>query len=121
MLYIDKNEGLISYLSGKFSLISSKLNRIDIYNDAKSELIVDLYFELLYTPVNNLVKLTFTEIEELSFYHHRSNYFYNVERLKFLKKDNFMYLSIDPYDEDQNISIEDQNFILSNNVVGYFI
>ncbi|RAJ83329.1 hypothetical protein CLV59_103293 [Chitinophaga dinghuensis] len=121
MLYIDKNEGLINYLSGKYSLISSKLYRMDIYNDAKSDLIVDLYFELLYTPVNSRIKLTFTEIEEYSFYHHRSNYFYNVERLKFLRKDNFMYLSIDPYDEDQNISIEDRDFILSKNVEGYFI
>lgn len=121
MEYIDKNEGLISYLSGKFSLLSSKLYKVDIYNDAKSELIIDLYLELLYTKVNNLVRLTFTEIEEFSLYHHRSSSFYNIERYKFFKSDNSIYLCLDPYEEGKIISSEDQNFILSGNVSGNFV
>lgn len=121
MVYIDKNEGLISYLSKEFSLLSSKLYKVDIYNDIKSELVIDLYLELLYTKANNLVRLTFTEIEEFSFYHHRSSYFYNIERYKFFKNDNSIYLCLDPYEEDQIISREDQNFILSGNVSGNFV
>ncbi|MEZ2444310.1 hypothetical protein AB6805_21450 [Chitinophaga sp. RCC_12] len=121
MEYIDKNEGLINYLSGEFSLLSAKLYKVDIYNDIKSALVIDLYLELLYTKVNNLVRLTFTEIDEFSFYHHRSNYFYNVERYKFFKNDNSIYLCLDPYEENQIISREDQNFILSGNVSGNFV
>ncbi|MEC5143657.1 hypothetical protein [Chitinophaga sp. 212800010-3] len=121
MKAINKNRDLIKYLSGEFSLLSSKLYKIDIYNDAKSDLIIDLYLELLYAKGDNRIKLAFTGIEEFSFYHHHSSYFYNVERYKLLEINDRFYLCLDPSEEVENISTEDQNFILSRDVYGFFI
>src|SRR5688572_16624817 len=121
MKNIGKNDELINLLSGDLSLLSSKLYRIDIHNDATLGLVIELYIELLYAKTDKQIKLVFSGIEEYSFYHQQAHYFYNIEQYKFFKEDNHFYISLDPYTEDEVISPEDQDFILSTGIEGYYI
>ena len=121
MRYINKNGELINTLSGSLSLLSARLYRINIYNDANLGLLIELYIELLYAQTDKQIKLVFSGVEEYSFYHQQAHYFYYVERYKFFNADNRFYISLDPYTEDETISPEDQNFVLSTEVEGYFI
>lgn len=121
MIFIDKNEGLINYFTEKFNLLSSKLYKVDVYNDIGSELAIDLYFELLYTDAEKFIKLSFKGIKVFSFYHQRDSYFYNVERYKFFKSKECYYLCLDPCDEEVVVSERDQNFILGDEVTGFLV
>jgi hypothetical protein len=121
MRLIGTNDELINLLSGDLSLLSSKLYRIDIHNDATLGLLVELYIELLYAKTDKHIKLVFSQIEEYSFYYQEARNFYYVERYKFFQEDNHFYLSLDPYTEDETISPEDQDFILSTAIEGYYI
>lgn len=118
MKKIGVNEGLIEYLVGEFTLLSSKISRIDMHT-INYALLIDVYIDLLYSKNEKILKLTFTGIEECSLYYKSSYDFYNIERYKFFKSNNYYYISFDPYDEIEEISSDDQNFILSRNVEGY--
>lgn len=117
--YIDKNKQLLEYLTGNKSPISGKVKRIDIYYT--TELIIDLYIELLYSKTDKDVKLTFKGIKEYSFYGYLHNFTYYIERYKFFESDKGYYICVDPSSEEEIISPEDQDFILSASVEGYFI
>jgi hypothetical protein len=118
MKSLGKNEELIKVLSDNLSLLSAKLYKIDIYEDSEYGLTIELYLELLYAKTDKFLTLKFTGIEEFSFYHHRTYYFYNIERYKFFKIESGFYISLDPNSEDEVMSSEDQDFILSTNVEG---
>lgn len=119
---IGKNDQLINALSGDLSLLSSKLYKIDIHSDFNKELIVELYIELLYARENKFMKMVFSGIEEYSLYYNHNHYFYNIESYKFINTGNRYYISLDPYfEKDGLISAKDQDFILSAEVVAYFL
>lgn len=109
-----KNEGadVLNFLSEERSLTSSTLYKIDIYLENKS-LLLDLYFEF---PSMERIRLRFSEIKEYSFYYNSAYVFYNAEIVKFFKSDESFYISLDPVDESENISPDDNDYILSSKV-----
>lgn len=123
MIFIDKNESLIRLLSAKLTLLSGSLQKIDFYVDEKRELVIDVVIGLLYDPEKRSVKLRFSGIKEYSFYTSHPSLFFNIEDYKFLKTDNGVYLSLDPFWENQQhaVSAQDQDFISAEQVEGYFI
>jgi hypothetical protein len=116
--YIEKNKALIGHLSGELRLLDGKLKRIDIYHT--TELTIDLYIELFHGKENKGLKLTFKGIKEYSFYGYLHN-FTDIERYKFFESDKGFYLCLDPFSEEEIIAPEDQDFVLSSSVEGYFI
>jgi len=119
MKSIGKNDELIRFLSFDFTLLSAKLYRVNIHDDAVLGLTIELYIELLYAKEDNHTKLVFSGVEEFSLYHHQTCYFGNIERYKFFRDKERFYISLDPVNEDEIIAYEDQYFILSNNVEGF--
>lgn len=116
---IGRNEALIDYFSEKLNLLSAEMYRMDVCQDTDSEACIDLYFKLQYADGRNLIRLTFRKLEEFSFYHNKKNYFYYVERYTFFKRNDCFYLCLDPYEEAQVISEDDQNFVFAREVEGY--
>ncbi|NML37458.1 hypothetical protein HHL17_09665 [Chitinophaga sp. G-6-1-13] len=119
--FIGRNEILIDYFSEKVNLLSAEMYRIDIHHDTHSEVCIDLYFKLVYADGHNLIRISFKEIEEFSFYHCKKNYFYYVERYTFFKRKDYFYLCLDPSEEAEVISEDDQNFVLGGEVEGYLL
>jgi len=117
MSTIGKNDELLKYLSlHKLYILDSELFKIDIFEKGNTPSI-ELYFKL--SNKSKLLKVKFTNVKEYSFYYRSDHYFYNVERCKFFKKDDLFYLSVDPYNEAEEINDEDQDFILCNEIEGY--
>lgn len=120
MKFIAKDKELIDCLVGDLSLISSKLYKVDMYL-VDDELVIDIYLKLLYAKNSNLIKLAFMGIKEFSMFYTSDYNFYNIESYKFIDDKAGYYLCLDPSDEKEDISKDDQDYILSSNVEGYFL
>jgi hypothetical protein len=118
MKLIGKNVELIQFLEGDFSLISSKISRLDIYKE-NEDVSIEVEIELLYSKKEKKLKLKFIDIIEYSFYYNSQYIFYNIEDYKFFIENDIVYVSFDPFDQEVHISLEDQDFIKSKSVEGY--
>lgn len=115
MNIIGKNEQLFNYMSLKnIYLISSVLKRIEIFED-EYILCIELHFKIR----EYIFKIKFINILEYSFYYREDHNFYNVENCKFFKKGEVFYISLDPYDEKEEINSNDQDFILCKEIEGF--
>jgi hypothetical protein len=120
MKFIAKDKELIDCLTGNLSLISSKLYKLDMYL-VDDELAIDIYLKLLYAKNSNVIKLAFLGIKEFSIFYTSDYNFYNIESYKFIEDKGEYYLCLDPSDDKEDISKDDQDYILSNSVEGYFL
>ncbi|WP_224994954.1 hypothetical protein [Cesiribacter sp. SM1] len=120
MEYVGNNEKLLGILNGSLDIISSKIYEIKFYKNFE-DLVIEIYLKLLYSKDHEGLLLKFTEVEEYSFYYNSQHIFYNVESYKFFKKSNKIHISFDPYDNEDNITSKDQDFIISKNVEGYLL
>jgi hypothetical protein len=113
-----KNDSLLELLQGNNSLISGKVIEIEIKR--KKSLCVSITIELLYSKQYLWAQLNFIDVREYSFYYNKENGSYNIERYKFFRcNEGGFYLSLDPVSEDEEISDEDQDFVLSSEIAGF--
>jgi len=61
--------------------------------------------------------LKFNRVKEFLLFWNSDNIFYNVESYKLFKINNYVYLSLDPFDESNSISEKDQDYILCENML----
>lgn len=99
----------------EFSIFSASIYKINIHMD--EHLIINVYLKLMY-PRGKYLKISFLKVKEYSFFWNESYIFYNIETLKFFKKDNLFYISFDPDGNDDSISKNDQDFILCESIEG---
>lgn len=109
---------VINFLSGKKSLTSSVVYRIEIFMSEQG-LNIDIYFKLIASDVR--IKLTFSDIKKYSFSFTSDHYFYTVEIVKFFRSEQGVYISLDPADEDESISSADLDYILCDHVEGFML
>ncbi|MES2376423.1 MAG: hypothetical protein V4553_07585 [Bacteroidota bacterium] len=117
-----KNDEVLALTSGSYLIHDSSVTRFDI--QLKDRILnIDVYFVSIdrNTKANVGLKISFVDVSEYSFYWDASRHFYNVERYKFLKSENGYYISLDPFDESQKLSNEDQEIILSKSIEAKFI
>lgn len=120
MQLIETGDKLINALSYNLSLISSQLYKVCIYNE-DNLLYIDVGVELMYKKENNRILLRFVDVKEYSFYYSSNRIFYNIETYKFFKSGDLYYASFDPVDESDVITDNDQDYIKSKSVNGYFV
>ena len=120
MQLIETGDKLINALSYNLSLISSQLYKVCIYNE-DNLLYIDVGVELMYKNENNRILLRFVDVKEYSFYYSSHRIFYNIEAYKFFKSGDLYYASFDPVDESEVIADNDQDYIKSKSVNGYFV
>jgi hypothetical protein len=118
MKLVAENDLALSYFTGNLSIISARLLKMSVYLKEES-LIIDLDLKLLYSKNNSHFQLRFTNVKEYSFYYNSDNIFYNIENCKFFKNGKFYYLSLDPEDESNYISKNDQDYIVSIGIEAY--
>ena len=121
MELINKNETYLNDPEGYY-LLDSTITRFDIYVDQVG-LLIDVYFSLPFHRFkeDKQLKLHCVGVKEYEFYWNKQYNFYIVERYKFLETETGFYISFDPYDESKEISDEDHDMILCNEVELYLI
>lgn len=118
MVLIGKQEDVVNKLQGEFTLLSSSIERINIYR-CDHILCIDIEIELAYKKKENNILLRFNDVLEYSFFYRSHRYFYNVEIFKLLKTENFFYVSFDPVDEVEEVSDDDQDYIKATTIECY--
>jgi hypothetical protein len=118
MILIGQQEEVVNKLQGEFTLLSSSLQRINIYR-RDQVLCIDIEIELAYKKRESSILLRFVDVLEYSFLYRSHRYFYNVEIFKLLKTENIFYVSFDPVDEVEEISEDDQDYIKSTTIECY--
>lgn len=121
MKYIASNENLIDILKNDLSIISAKIYSINIYKTIDDVLSIDVNLKLLYANTKDTLLLRFIDIKEYSFFYHFDYFFYTIEIVKFFFEESKVYISFDPIDETNVISENDQDYIISKSVDGYFV
>jgi len=122
MEIIYKNDELLKLTKGPVNILDSSVTRFDIYYQ-ENQLHIDVYFNLIYKrfKTEKQLKIHFSDITRYQFVYSNDHQFYNVELCKFFKSENGYYISLDPVDESEKISEDDEDVILCKNMEGYFI
>lgn len=107
-------------VSENYNILSSNIYKI-LLSKNRDSLAIEVFFKLLYSKGGENLMLRFSGVEEFSFYYNSQYIFYNVESYKFFKKNNKIYVSFDPSDEDESMSSNDQDFITSECVEGFLL
>ncbi len=119
MQQIGKNNELLKLLSGENSLLDATVTGVALY-EKNSIVMADVKLRPRSSSDFQELHLVFADVIEFGFYYSSEFIFYNVERVKFFSLDNEkFYLSLDPDDEEEEVSPEDQDFIMSKMVIGY--
>ena len=116
---IYKNEELLKLTAGTYLIHDASVTRFDIYL-ANYELCIDVYFESIRKS-DKQFKIHFTGITKYQFLYTNNHNFYTVESYKFFMSDQGYYLSLDPFNELDEISDEDEDSILCENIEGSFV
>jgi hypothetical protein len=119
MKQVAENDELLNYLCGDKSLLDATINRFDIFY-ADHKLNIDIYITLLYSRDDKELKIQFQNVTQYGLFHTSDHHFYYIEQYKFFKSDKGFYISFDPFKENSEIQAEDNDFILADNIEGYF-
>ena len=102
---IYKNDELLELTKGSSYLFDTSVTRLDIYLK-EYQLCIDVYFNLKFSAfkAEKQLKIHFMDIIRYQFIHSDNYIFYNVESCKFFKSENGYYISLDPFNELEEIS-----------------
>jgi len=119
---VYKNQELLKLVRGTYYIHDSAVSRFDIYQQ-NDELLIDVYFNSWdrKLKINRLLKIHFSGIIKYQFLYSSDYSFYDVERYKFFEAETGFYISLDPYDELEVISENDEDVILCKTIEGQFI
>jgi hypothetical protein len=120
MKLIASDMELIKKLTNENSILDSMLEKIVIQKDDDDILFIDLVLNMRSSSKYKKIVIRMKDVAEYGFYYSSEYLFYYIERFKFFKrKDNAFYISLDPEDDSDEISESDQDFIVSNKIIGY--
>ena len=119
MKEIGKGKDLLSKLSGENSILDASVKRISIF-DEDDALKIELVLNMRSSSEYGSILICFEDVIEYGFYYTQEHIFYNIEQYKFFyNPKSGYYISLDPIDEVNELSEEDQDFILSKDVIAF--
>ncbi|AWF81933.1 hypothetical protein BTJ40_14470 [Microbulbifer sp. A4B17] len=119
MKTICSNTNLVDFFVGDNTLIDGKIEKIEVFEE-KSTVSININIHMRSSATHNKVKFKFSKCKQYSFSYSEEYYFYNIETIKLFKTgDSLFYISFDPYDENDNISPKDQDYILCKDIDAY--
>jgi hypothetical protein len=122
MKQIGTDLALIKALKENNALLDAKMIDMNFSTENTGNAMVQLDFEPRQGSYKEKLRLEFRGIKEFTFYYDETTAFYYVERYKlFHTADGDYYLSMDPYDEEENISEEDQGIVRAKKIVGILL
>ncbi|TGO02661.1 hypothetical protein PN36_21300 [Candidatus Thiomargarita nelsonii] len=122
MIKIGTGSTLIKELKGNNALLDAKMTGMNFSTEPSGRFAVQLDFEPRQGSYKEKLRLEFREIKEFAFYYDETTAFYYLERYKlFPTADGDYYLSMDPYDEEERLSEEDQGIIRAKEISGILL
>jgi len=122
MRQIAINSALIKELKEKNALLDAKMIGMIFSTEPSGNFAVQLDFEPRKGSYKEKLRLEFHDIKEFAFYYDDTSAFYYLERYKlFPTADGDYYLSMDPYDEEKDLSEEDQGVIRAKQISGILL
>lgn len=119
MKLICSAQQLLSKFVDRNSLLDGRVDRFDISSE-EGAVSVKVYFHMRSSSDFEKVLFEFVRCKTYGFYYSDDYAFYNVESLKFFKnEEGLFYVSFDPCEEFKDSSDDDQDFILSEDVIAY--
>jgi hypothetical protein len=119
MKQIASDAELVDVLVGHNSILDAVMTYLSIYEE-HDQLTVCMEFEMRPKSDFEKIRLKMLGVSEYSFYYKDDNVFYNVERIKFfVTREGKFYLSLDPVDDSDDVSDEDQDFVFGEHVVAF--
>ncbi len=122
MKTVYRNDELLELAKGSYLIHDSSITRFDIFYE-KHQLHIDVYFNSFFSGMQNSrkLKIRFSDVIKYQFSYSKDHNFYDVESHKFSKSYDQYYISFDPAGESELMHEHDQDFILCNNIEGYFL
>ena len=123
MIEIAENSTLITLLDNPTdTILDTEIKSIKLYSDEDNLIIVDVVLKMREKSQFDILKLSFIDVEKYAFDHSKEYNFSDVEQVKFFEtKEQKYYICFDPYDEAPVILDNDNDFILSNKIIGYVV
>ena len=119
MKQIASDEELVDVLVGHNSILDAVMTHLSIYEE-HDQLTVCMEFAMRPKSDFEKIRLKMLGVSEYGFYYKDDTVFYNVERFKFfVTREGGFYLSLDPIDDSDNVSDEDQDFVFGKHVVAF--
>jgi hypothetical protein len=120
MHLLAENHAVLSLVASKGSLLNASLESLLIKREVQG-LVIELTLQLRHAAAIPKLLLRFEQVSAYAFSYSTEVSFYNVESYKFLPVEKGYYLSLDPYDETQEVDEKDNDFIIAAGIKAYFI
>jgi len=122
MRQLGTGSALIKELKGNNALLDAKMIGMNFSTDPSDHFAVQLDFEPRQGSYKEKLRLEFRDIKEFAFYYDDTTAFYYLECYKlFPTADGDYYLSMEPYDEEEKLSEEDQGIIRAKEISGILL
>jgi antitoxin component YwqK of YwqJK toxin-antitoxin module len=122
MRQIATNSALIKELKENNALLDAKMTGMNFSIKPSGSFAVQLDFEPRQGSYKENLRLEFNDIKEFAFYYDDTSAFYYLERYKlFSTADGDYYFSMDPSDEYDILSEEDQGVIRAKQISGILL
>lgn len=109
---------ILTGIEKDLSLLNSRLISLHIeYLD--NRLIASVRLQLDNNVTSQQLTIVFKQVKEYSFTYSDNYSFYNVENYKFLALNEGLFLSLDPADDSRCRNLDDQDYILAEEIAGY--
>ena len=115
---VGKNEELFEYFTTTGTwILDSTILEVDLIKEGFFQ-VVEVTLELISSEIK--LKLRFTGVNYYKFTYVEFLPYY-VERCKFFFNDDSVYMSLDPFSEDEEIDIKDNQWVLAKDVAGFIL
>ena len=113
---VGKNQELFEYFTRTATfIISGTILEVDLIKEGFYQ-VVEVTLELIGSKKK--IKLRFTGIRSFKFAYEEDLNFY-VERCKFFFVEGYVYISLDPYNEDEVKDLQDNQWVFAKEVEGF--
>lgn len=113
-----QGEAVVQVLQGNDSLLDSRLLSLTIAESSTGSATVHMHFQCRPSSQFCEVELTFEEAQEFGFYYTHGYSLAYVTAIKLSRSpEGLFYISLDPTDESECPSEEDQDFVLAKQLV----
>ncbi len=111
------SDSLIDAINERNALLDGKLLRVSLA-DNNGVMIAELRVASRTSSEVETIVIRFSDVRRFDFYYDDSNYCYLIERYKAFRLEEGFYMSLDPYDETNEVHCEDRGIVLSTEIEG---
>jgi hypothetical protein len=115
---LAENHAVLSLVAGRETLLNASLESVLLQYE-EDGLVIELALLLRHSASVSKLLLCFEQVSAYAFAYSMEVSFYNVVSYKLLPVETGYYLSLDPYDETQEVDERDNDCIVATRIKAY--